>query len=132
MKRLIKNFHLRLKAKTSLKDRDRSTIYCLALLFEYFGSGRIYGSDLLARLMYSNVLNNPGYVRWSLMIVDFFVSGMALIKSPFYAEAQTLAILFEALWVQFLLFRNPINFPFTTFFHFCYSASFCCDWNCPL
>ena len=63
--------------------KDRSIICCLALLFDYFGEGRLYGSSYLANLMYRNVFSNFAHLRWCLMIIEVFLSSIDISSASF-------------------------------------------------
>ncbi len=58
------------------QEKDRSIICCIALLFDYFGSGQIYGSHMLANMMYRNVFSNSAHLRWCLMCIEVILSSM--------------------------------------------------------
>ena len=70
------------------RAQDRSLIYCLGLIFQHLGSGRIYASEMLATLMYRNILGNPSYVKWCLTIVEVLLSWFSLCRGIFCQSAR--------------------------------------------
>jgi hypothetical protein len=68
------------------EEKDRSTICCIALLFDYFGSGQIYGSHLLANMMYRNVFSNSAHLRWCLMFLEIILSSMEISMATFSVQ----------------------------------------------
>lgn len=68
------------------QEKDRSTICCIALLFDYFGSGQIYGSHLLANMMYRNVFSNSAHLRWCLMFLEIILSSMEISMATFSVQ----------------------------------------------
>ena len=70
------------------RAQDQSLIYCLGLIFQYFGSDKIYAAELLAQLMYRNILGNPSYVKWCLTIVEVFLSCVSLLMGMFIPKER--------------------------------------------
>ncbi len=107
------------KDEQKQRAQDRSLIYCLGLIFQHFGSGRIYGSEMLATLMYRNILGNPSYVKWCLTIAEVSLSLFSICRGIFsrsYREqwAQNAGRFTHGLY--FIVTRSVFHVPRSCFF----------------
>ena len=95
-------------------ERKRSSILFLAFLFDYSGRNRVFASDWIARLMYGNVLGNPGFVKWCLMGLNSTLLFLSLTIGFFdFSRRRTWYknILNLTYSVYFLLTRSIVQFP---------------------
>ncbi len=95
-------------------ERKRSSILFLAFLFDYSGRNRVIASDWIARLMYGNVLGNPGFVKWCLMGLNSILLFLSLSIGFFDFSRRRKwyqNILNLTYSVYFLLTRSIVQLP---------------------